>query len=167
MSAKPSPVLDPGELNDTDEALLDLLHDGRVTPPYAADELDKSREYISERLIRLKEHDAAKRIAPGLYELVEDPRAEEGDQKTNVPTRDVVDDYLWEHYDVGLDELEDLRAEKQRLERELHTADAQDRVDVDRVARALDQAETAAERGDPQALQDALDDAREALQDGA
>lgn len=74
MGVKAQSVLEPSELNNTDEQILSLLHTGRVTPPYAAAELDKSREYASERLIRLKEHNHVQRIAPGLYELVDDPR---------------------------------------------------------------------------------------------
>lgn len=83
MGVKAQPVLEPGELNNTDEQILSLLHTGRVTPPYAAAELDKSREYTSERLIRLKEHKHVQRIAPGLYELVDDPR-EGVDQEDDV-----------------------------------------------------------------------------------
>ena len=84
MSAKAQSVLDPGELNATDEQILDLLHAGRVSPPFVASELDKSREYASERLIRLKEHGNARRIAPGLYELVADPRGEADADATEV-----------------------------------------------------------------------------------
>jgi hypothetical protein len=74
MSTKAQSVLDTDDLNDTDEAILELMRDGRVTPPLVAKKLQKSREYASERLIRMKEHGNATRIAPGLYELVNDPR---------------------------------------------------------------------------------------------
>jgi len=74
MSTTAHPVLTPGQLNDTDTRILDELHEGRVTPSYLAERLDKSRPYVSERLKRLVEHDHVDRIAGGLYELVEDPR---------------------------------------------------------------------------------------------
>lgn len=61
-------------MNPTDEALLDLLAEGRVTAPYAADELGKSLEYVRARLTRLVEHEHAERVHDGLYELVDDPR---------------------------------------------------------------------------------------------
>lgn len=81
MATQPPPVLDESDLNDTDKRLLDLLHDGRITPQYAADELDISRTYSSERLKRLVEHDHVDRVAGGLYGLADDPR---GDTSTEI-----------------------------------------------------------------------------------
>jgi len=69
-------ALDSDQLNKTDGRLLELLRGGRVTPQYVADELDISRPYASERLNRLLEHEHVERIAPGLYELVDDPQAD-------------------------------------------------------------------------------------------
>ncbi|WP_222914188.1 MarR family transcriptional regulator [Natrinema sp. SYSU A 869] len=74
MAIKNAIVLTPDKLNSTDERLLDVLSDGRVTPQYAADQLDVSRTYASERLKRLVEHGHVEKLAPGLYELVDDPR---------------------------------------------------------------------------------------------
>ena len=74
MAVKNAVVLTPDKLNSTDERLLDVLEDGRVTPQYAADQLDVSRTYASERLKRLVEHGHVEKLAPGLYELVDDPR---------------------------------------------------------------------------------------------
>jgi len=74
MSVKPASVLDADDLNETDDRILDLLREGRVTPTYAAEELGISREYASDRLTRFLEHDVAERIATGLYELSDDPR---------------------------------------------------------------------------------------------
>lgn len=67
-------VLNDDGLNKTDRRLLDLLDEGRVTPTYASDELDVSREYVSERLKRFEEHGHVEKLARGLYELVNDPR---------------------------------------------------------------------------------------------
>lgn len=67
-------MLDPEQLNETDEDILDEMHDGRVTPQYLADQLGMSRPYASDRLKRLTEHGHVERIAPGLYEIRVDPR---------------------------------------------------------------------------------------------
>ncbi|MFB1066332.1 winged helix-turn-helix transcriptional regulator [Natrinema sp. H-ect4] len=67
-------TLDGDELNETDQAIIDQLQQGRVTPQYLAKELDISRPYASDRLKRLLEHNHVERLAPGLYGLVEDPR---------------------------------------------------------------------------------------------
>jgi len=74
MATSASGVLSPDDLNGTDERVLDVLRGGRVTPQYVAERLDVSRTYASERLKRLVEHGHVEKVAPGLYELVEDPR---------------------------------------------------------------------------------------------
>lgn len=74
MAASAVSVLTPDDLNDTDDAVLDVLNEGRVTPQYAADQMGVSRTYASERLKRLVEHAHVEKVAPGLYELVDDPR---------------------------------------------------------------------------------------------
>jgi len=62
------------ELNETDRLILDELHDGRNVPANIADELDVSRQYVQQRLRRLREHGYVRNIGRGVYELVEDPR---------------------------------------------------------------------------------------------
>ena len=74
MTATRNSVLKPEDLNETDESLLDVLQEGRVTPTYAAEEMSVSREYASDRLKRLTEHGHIQKVAPGLYELASDPR---------------------------------------------------------------------------------------------
>jgi DNA-binding transcriptional ArsR family regulator len=69
------------ELNEADEGIVDLLRDGRNTPSNLARHLDYSREYVSQRLKRLTEHDVVERVDRGLYELVDDP-AETTDAET-------------------------------------------------------------------------------------
>jgi len=75
MAASATGVLSPDDLNRTDEKVLGVLAGGRVTPRFVADELDVSRTYASERLKRLVEHRHVEKVAPGLYELVDDPRS--------------------------------------------------------------------------------------------
>lgn len=65
-------------LNPTDHAILDRLHEGRASPSYIAQKHDYSRQNVTNRLGRLKEHGYVRRLAPGLYELVDDPREKEG-----------------------------------------------------------------------------------------
>jgi len=67
-------MLDEDDLGPADRALLDLLNDGRITAPYAAQEADYSTQYVRDCLGRLVEHGNARKVYQGLYELVEDPR---------------------------------------------------------------------------------------------
>lgn len=67
-------ALESDDLNETDESILEELLEGRVTPQYLADQLDISRPYASEKLKRFLEHGHVERLAPGLYELTDDPR---------------------------------------------------------------------------------------------
>ena len=75
MTIKRASVLTDDKLNATDDRVLDLVSKGRVTPQYVAEQLDVSRTYASERLKRFVEHGHIDRVAPGLYELVDDPRS--------------------------------------------------------------------------------------------
>lgn len=86
ISNSPAVTLSPDQLNDLDKNLLDLLHEGRVTPTLARTQLDKrgladvSRQYINRRLKRLAEHDHIENLLDtGVYELVTDPREDGGD----------------------------------------------------------------------------------------
>jgi len=67
-------MLSPGNLSPADEAVLDLLREGRVTAPYAAEEADYSLQYVRDVLARLVEHGHVRKVHTGLYELVDDPR---------------------------------------------------------------------------------------------
>lgn len=62
------------ESRSVDEMIVELLQEGRVTAPFAADETGYSLQYVRERLDRLVEHGNAYKVYEGLYELVEDPR---------------------------------------------------------------------------------------------
>lgn len=74
MAVATGSMLTTEDLNQTDDRVLDVLRKGRVTPQFVADELDVSRPYASERLKRFVEHGHVRKLAPGLYELVDDPR---------------------------------------------------------------------------------------------
>lgn len=66
------------DLNPTDRAVLCMLQEGRCTPSYIAKVKDYSRQNVMNRLNRLVEHGYVTKIDTGLYELVEDPRENEG-----------------------------------------------------------------------------------------
>lgn len=62
------------DLNPTDHAILDRLHEGRASPTYIAEKEEYSRQNVTNRLRRLVEHGYVEKLAPGLYELANDPR---------------------------------------------------------------------------------------------
>ncbi len=66
-------MLEPEDLSETDNAILEELREGRVTPQFLADSLDISRPYASQKLRRLVEHGHVRKLAAGLYELDNDP----------------------------------------------------------------------------------------------
>jgi predicted transcriptional regulator len=58
-------------LNDADQAILEELEEGRATAAYLSCRIDWEREYITQRLRRLDEHDIVENLeSSGLYELV-------------------------------------------------------------------------------------------------
>ncbi|MDL0133545.1 hypothetical protein [Halobacterium salinarum] len=133
------------DLNDADEQILSHLASGRNLPQNLADELDYSRQYVQNRLQMLKAADLVENLGGGLYEITDTGReeiAEEDDQKPNPPTRDVVDDYLWEHYDFGLDGLEEQLADQDDLRDALADAQrAEANLNRDNLEDALDRME--------------------------
>lgn len=56
------------DLNDADQQIKEVLQDGRNTPSNLASELGYTREYVSQRLKRLREHNLVERVGRGLYE---------------------------------------------------------------------------------------------------
>ena len=67
-------MLTVDDLSPADRELLDLLAEGRVTAPYAAEETGYSLQYVRDVLHRLVEHDHVRKVHTGLYELLDDPR---------------------------------------------------------------------------------------------
>lgn len=74
-------VLDYEDLNDADKAIIGELREGRNIPSNIAEDLDYTREYVSSRLKRLREHEIVVNIGGGVYELVE----------SEVPTDDIAE----------------------------------------------------------------------------
>lgn len=63
-------------MNPTDEAIIELLREGRCTPSYIAESKGYSRQNVTNRLGRLVEHGYVEKVHSGLYELVEEPENE-------------------------------------------------------------------------------------------
>ncbi len=68
-------MLNEDDLGPADEALLDMLNEGRITAPYAADKTGYNLQYVRDRLGRLVEHGNVRKVYEGLYELIKDPRS--------------------------------------------------------------------------------------------
>lgn len=62
-------------LNDTDEMIISKLREGRNLPSNIAAEIDVTRQYVSERMGRLREHGIVRNIGNGVYELTEEGAA--------------------------------------------------------------------------------------------
>jgi DNA-binding Lrp family transcriptional regulator len=60
------------DLNDADRAIVDELKTGRNLAANLARETGYDRQYISDRLRRLREHGIVTNLGAGLYELQED-----------------------------------------------------------------------------------------------
>lgn len=115
MGVQSTGVLTPDDLNKTDSRVLGVLADGRVTPQYVAEELDVSRTYASERLKRLVEHGHVRKLASGLYELVDDPRddvtADETDAQARLQNALEARDDAQARADRLADKVDDLEAQ--------------------------------------------------------
>ncbi|WP_254532796.1 hypothetical protein [Natrinema gelatinilyticum] len=66
--------LDGEDLNPTDGAILDELHNGRCTPTFIADKHGYSSGNVRNRMTYLASHGHIEGIGGGLYKLVNDPR---------------------------------------------------------------------------------------------
>lgn len=78
--ASTNPMLDEDDLAPADEQILQMLREGRVTAPFVAEKTGYSLQYVRERLNRMVEHDNARKVYDGLYELVDDPREGDADE---------------------------------------------------------------------------------------
>lgn len=162
----PESVAEP-DLNDTDDEILVVLSHGRNVPSNLADEVDKSRQYIHQRLKLLETADYVRNVGNGVYEL--QPGEVPGDEldRLGITTEDVSD--LRAERQAALEARDDAQARADRLadrvdDLETQLADAR-AVDVDALRRAAEDLEAACERGDGDAVQAALDRLREAIVD--
>jgi hypothetical protein len=82
MSATQLPdVLDYDDLRTVDKWLLEYLKEGRVTPVYCKQRIQREHgkeytgTYLQQRLARFVDHDHARNLYnTGLYELVDEPQ---------------------------------------------------------------------------------------------
>jgi len=64
--------IDEDDYSDTELAILDTLEEGRGTPGYIADQIDKSQPYVRDRLKDLVRLGLVEKVHRGLYELAEE-----------------------------------------------------------------------------------------------
>lgn len=60
------------DLNEADLELISALQEGRNVPANLADDIGYSRQYVQNRLTRLREHGIVRNIGRGVYELTGD-----------------------------------------------------------------------------------------------
>jgi DNA-binding IclR family transcriptional regulator len=71
--------MDAADLLDSDVAILDALGQGRATPAYLVEVTGLSKQTIHGRLNVLVAADHVRKVhESGLYELVDDPRSDDG-----------------------------------------------------------------------------------------
>lgn len=61
----------PHELNPADEAIIEILEDGRASPTMLANETDYTRQYVHSRLQLLVAAERVRKAGHGVYELDE------------------------------------------------------------------------------------------------
>lgn len=78
MGSNIASMLTADQLNEADEAILDVLlaDGGRLRPTHIAEDSDLDRSYVSQRLKRLVEHGHVEKPRSGLYIAINDPRKE-------------------------------------------------------------------------------------------
>ena len=59
----------PHELNPADEAIIEILEDGRASPTMLANETDYTRQYVHSRLQLLVAAERVRKAGHGVYEL--------------------------------------------------------------------------------------------------
>jgi uncharacterized membrane protein len=70
MSIREWPPVPDISFNEADRLIIESLREGRNVPSNLADEHGYTRQYVSRRLKRLREHGIVKNIGNGVYELV-------------------------------------------------------------------------------------------------
>ena len=67
------------EPTEIDEAVLEILKEGRANPLYIREKADLPKQRVNESLERLRSAGWVKKVTRGLYELVGDPRESQDD----------------------------------------------------------------------------------------
>lgn len=155
------------ELNDTDDEILQTLSHGRNVPSNLADAVDKSRQYVHQRLKLLETADYVTNIGNGVYELQPGDVPDDELDRLGITLDDVSD--LRARLQDALESRDDAQAKADRLQTELEDCHSQlvEEHEIHRgsLVGALDEIEAAAERGNGTELQNALQRAREAIDD--
>jgi len=116
MVLEPPDVIEEEDLTDSDREILDALAEGRLTKGAIVERTGLHRNTVRNRLDVLVAADAVDAVHKGtkLYELVDDPRADAGDEADLDAAREAYDRLLeardrvdQEAIDEALDELAD------------------------------------------------------------
>ena len=57
------------DMTDADWSIIDVLQEGRNNSPNISERTGYTRQYITERLVRMREHGVVSNIGSGIYEL--------------------------------------------------------------------------------------------------
>ena len=128
-------ALQQEDLNETDEGILRLLADGRCSPRYLAEELDRQQPYISQRLKRLVEHGHVRRVDRGLYELTDSPT--DAESPTTIQISDELADELHRRKERS-DAVEDVIWRLIETESGVEPVTASETTDTERKAEVYD-----------------------------
>jgi len=71
------------DLNETDKAILKCLKEGRATPAYLTEQIDKTRQAIQNRLTVLRAGGHIKKVHTGLYEITPQGKSKLTESATN------------------------------------------------------------------------------------
>lgn len=77
VAPEPPPVNEEYQPTENDEKVLEVLKEGRSNPLYIREESGLGKQRVNESLERLRSAGWARKVTRGLYELVEDPRADD------------------------------------------------------------------------------------------
>jgi hypothetical protein len=77
MAVEASPVNEDFQPNEGDEAILDVLKEGRANPLYIREKTGHRKQRVNDGLDRLQSAGWVRKVTRGLYEFVGDPREED------------------------------------------------------------------------------------------
>jgi len=121
----PDTVAEP-DLNDTDDGILVALSDGRNVPSNLADAVDKSRQYVHQRLKLLETADYVRNVGNGVYELQPGEVPDDDLDRLGITLADVTD--LHARLQDALEARDDAQAKADRLGADL--ADCREQLDA-------------------------------------
>lgn len=147
------------------EVLEVIRRENRVNPMRVREETDLRKQYVNDALRGLQKAGVVRKVNRGLYEHVpeNDDEYEQDDhgaddRRSEVTPRELLDDWLWEHYDLGIDALEERLADTDHSVAELLD-------DVKDAKTWADRADQHLSDGDPASAEDAIANVQRILEE--